>query len=379
MTTLAETTATSLTEALGALAPGIREREQAAPDAYPTETITALYAAGLPSAPFAIERGGAGASLAEATAALEKLAAISPSAALITAMPLGLAGVIEAGLTVAPEERRASALSQAERIAGHFRDGLVYAACNSERGAGGSLDATKTGANLGPDGRFSLSGEKILASSGEYASRFFSTARVSPDDMPGAGVVEFFLVPVDTMGVEVLSDWDGYGMRSTESQTVVYRAALAEDILGYPNFIEIAQPLQYFYCLFAAIPLGCARAILDALSTPAPESPAVRLRLSEARMRYESLRAYLLETAAQWHPASAPAYRQRVLRTKTYVSQESTKLAAELFALSGGRHYRRTSPVARAFADSFAGTALRPPLALGLDLLVAGFEDGELD
>jgi hypothetical protein len=64
---------------------------------------------------------------------------------------------------------------------------------------------------------------------------------------------------------------------------------------------------------------------------------------------------------------------------KTYVTQESTKLAAELFALGGGRHYRRTAALARAFADSFAGTALRPPLPLGLDTLVENVSLGELE
>jgi hypothetical protein len=46
------------------------------------------------------------------------------------------------------------------------------------------------------------------------------------------------------------------------------------------------------------------------------------------------------------------------------VTQESTRLCADLFALSGGRHYRRTSPVARLLSASFAGTALRPPLMM---------------
>ena len=95
-------------------------------------------------------------------------------------------------------------------------------------------------------------------------------------------------------------------------------------------------------------------------------------------MRYEALRAYLFETAAGWRPGAPPAYRARVLRTKTYVTQESTKLAAELFALSGGRHYRRTGAVSRALADSFAGTALRPPLPLALDQLVENFNIGDL-
>jgi hypothetical protein len=49
---------------------------------------------------------------------------------------------------------------------------------------------------------------------------------------------------------------------------------------------------------------------------------------------------------------------------KTYVTQEATKLCAELFALSGGRHYGRDGRLARTLAASFAGTALRPPLPL---------------
>ncbi len=124
--------------------------------------------------------------------------------------------------------------------------------------------------------------------------------------------------------------------------------------MGFPNFISVVQPLQYFYCLFAAIPLGCVKLILNALGTPTPQSPADRLRLADAVMRYEAMRAYLLETAERFRPAAGPEYAARVLRTKTYVAQESTKLA-----------------------DSFAGTALRPPLALALDLLVENFSLGD--
>jgi alkylation response protein AidB-like acyl-CoA dehydrogenase len=146
--------------------------------------------------------------------------------------------------------------------------------------------------------------------------------------------------------------------------------------MGFPDFINQTQPLQYWFCLFAAIPLGCARAMLTSLGTPAPRSPALRVRLSDATMRYEAMRAYLLETAAAFRPAAGPRYAARVLRTKTYVAQEATKLCAELFALGGGRNYRRTSRVARTLADSFAGTSLRPPLALALDSLAENFTLG---
>ena len=96
-------------------------------------------------------------------------------------------------------------------------------------------------------------------------------------------------------------------------------------------------------------------------------------------MRYEAARAYLLSVASQWRPGADAARVARVIRAKTYVTQEATRLAADLFALSGGRHYTRTGRVSRSLADVFAGTALRPPLPLALDQLVDGFSIGPLD
>ena len=349
------------------------ERERANPDAFSSESFDDVKRSGIVLSPLPTALGGRGSSLPDAVRMTEALAQHSPSTALLTVMPLGLAGVYALGPEAAPDEHRAAWAAQIDEVASEYRAGRWYAACNSEKGAGGSLAATKTIASSGKDGVWRLSGEKILASSGTNADYFFSTGKVTQEDLPGAGVVEFFFVRTDAPGVRVLDDWDGFGMRPTESQTVVYEDAPASSIMGFPNFIEAVQPLQYWFCLFAAIPLGCASSILHALATPTPASPALRLRFAECQMRIEALRAYLLETAAMWRAAAGPAYASRVLRTKTYVTQESTKLCAELFSLSGGRHYRRTSPVARALSDSFAGTALRPPLPLALDALVENF------
>jgi isovaleryl-CoA dehydrogenase len=362
---------------LADLLPSIASREAADPDSYPAASVADLYAAQIPSAPLRAELGGEGASCRQATEAIELMATASPSLALLTSMPLGLAGCLAFDVEGPDPEWTRTWHEQVEAIAADYRAAKIYAACNSEKGAGGSLAATKTIATRTGDGAFAISGEKILASSGENASVFFSTAKVTPEELPGAGIVEFFFVDAHAPGVNILNDWNGFGMRSTESHSVRYEGAIASSILGFPDYIARVQPLQYFFCLFAAIPLGCARTMLEALGKPAPQSPAVRMRLAEAQMRYEAMRAYLLETADAFRPAAGPAYAARVLRTKTYVTQEATKLCAELFALSGGRHYSRNSAVARAFADAFAGTALRPPLALGLETLTEQFDLGE--
>jgi len=362
----------TLAETVRGLAPRLAEREAADPERYPAENIADLVAAGVIRAPFPASVGGSGSTLIDAVDAIESIAAASPSTALLAAMPLGLAGVYSVGRDVAPAEHRRVWSEQIERVAAEYRRGTLYAACNSEKGAGGSLDATKTIARR-QNGTFELTGEKILASFGRYAGMFFSTAKVDPSEMPGCGVVEFFFVRPNASGVEILNDWDGFGMRSTESHTVRYNAAPAEGILGFPNFIQVVQPLSYWFALFAAIPLGCAAAIRRELSTPAPASAALRVRLSDAQMREESLRAYLHETARGWLPGAGPAYAALVLRTKTYVTQEATRLCAELFALGGGRHYTRNGRLARTLAGAFAGTALRPPLPLALETLLQQF------
>ena len=358
------------------LADLLAKREGEDAEAFPAASIADIKAAKLNAAPFRTDEGGLGASIVECVEVIERIAAASASTALLLSMPLGLAGIYATEFSP-PDPYVAAWKAQCERVTADYRAGRWYAACNSEKGAGGSLAATRTVAARRADGVFAITGEKILASGGRFADVFFSTAKVDPGDLPGAGIVEFFFVNTRSPGVNILNDWDGFGMRSTESQTVRYDAAQARELMGFPNFIAAVQPLQYFFCLFAAIPLGCVRMMLSTLSNPTPSSPALRSRLSDAQMRYEAMRAYLLETAGQWKVAAGPAYGSRVLRTKTYVTQEATKLCAELFALSGGRHYRRSSPLARAFADAFAGTALRPPLPLALETLAEGFAFGD--
>jgi alkylation response protein AidB-like acyl-CoA dehydrogenase len=347
-------------------------------EAYPAANVARLLDARVFSSPFLPSLGGVGIGLREAVEITEAIAEACPGTALLTTMPLGLAGGLATAPDLAPPTHQTKARAQLETIAADYRAGRIYAACNSEKGAGGSLAATKTVARRDATGGFALTGEKILGSFGRHADVFFSTAKATPDELPGCGVVEFFLLPTDGDGVQILDDWNGFGMRGTESHTVRYAAAGPAMPLAFPNFIETARPLEYWFCLFAAIPLGCAASMLRALGSPAPTSPALRLRLAEVQMRYEAARAYLLDSASRHRPASDAAYRARVLRTKTFVSQESARICGDLFALGGGRHYVRTGRLAGAMADVFAGTALRPPLALALDTLVETFslDDG---
>jgi alkylation response protein AidB-like acyl-CoA dehydrogenase len=351
----------------------IAAREAEDPDRYPDESVRDLIALGALSMPLPVDLGGLGASLADAVELILAIAEASPSLALLMSMPVGLAGVLAGAGAAVREPARAAFADQVARVAEEYRAGRIFAACNSEKGAGGAIAATKTSARRAADGDLYVTGEKILASFGQHADVFFSSVR-----LPEGGV-EIVFVDTKASGVEIRSDWDGFGMRSTESHSVRYAGAKARELLGYPGFLEDVQPFSWWWCLFGAIPLGCAASMLRALGDPAPASPAVRLRLSEALMRFEAARAYLLETARAWRPGEGAAYRGRVTRAKTFAAEESVRICADLFALSGGRHFTRSSRVARSMADSFAGAALRPPLPLALDALIENFSLGSLE
>jgi alkylation response protein AidB-like acyl-CoA dehydrogenase len=223
-----------LAETVRELAPRLAQRDTADPEHYPADSISDLVNADVIRAPFPAAAGGAGSSLLDAVDAVEVIASASPTTALLAAMPIGLAGAYSAGPDAAPPAHRRAWAEQIERVAADYRNGALYAACNSEKGAGGSLAATKTIAEQ-RDGRFALTGEKILASFGIHADMFFSTAKVDLAQIPGCGVVEFFLVRPTSPGVLIMNDWDGFGMRSTESHTVKYAAAPAEEIVGFPT------------------------------------------------------------------------------------------------------------------------------------------------
>ena len=143
---------TTLSLALDDLLPLIADQERNHPEAYPEKSIRALFDAGIIAGPFAEDLGGQGMKLVEAVSVLETIASASPSVALIASMPLGLAGIYGLDNEIAPDAHRAAFAAQTARVAADYRAGRIYAACNSEKGAGGSLAATKTVAARQSDG-----------------------------------------------------------------------------------------------------------------------------------------------------------------------------------------------------------------------------------
>ena len=99
--------------------------------------------------------------------------------------------------------------------------------------------------------------------------------------------------------------------------------------------------------------------------------------MAEGGLNWESLPLKLFAggNAKFWNPADIDFSRDRADWERLTDDERSyaTRLCAELFALSGGRHYTRNGRLARTLAGAFAGTALRPPLPLALETLLQQF------
>ena len=192
-------------------------------------------------------------------------------------------------------------------------------------------------------GVFELTGEKILASFGRNAGMFFSTAR-STLELPGCGVVEFFLVRPDGAGRR---DPQRLGRLWDAVDREPYGPISLRAGRGHCRLSEFHRNRAAADLLVRAFRRHSARVRGGDHGASSrrrrPNRRRCALRLSDAQMREEALRAYLHETARAWRPGAGPAYAARALRTKTYVTQEATRLCAELFALSGGRHYTATA------------------------------------
>jgi alkylation response protein AidB-like acyl-CoA dehydrogenase len=170
------------------------------------------------------------------------------------------------------------------------------------------------------------------------------------------------------------SDWNGFGMVETESHSFELRDAPARAIAGFPGFLD-AMPGYWWTLPFAAVALGCVRALLDPLMKRAPAlGPGFRLELALLTARYEAARGYLMDTARRAGAFGDPAYLALVARTKTHVTREAEALAAALFALGGGTAFRDNGLPAKFLRDVFAGTGLRPPVEYALDTLGDGLQ-----
>jgi alkylation response protein AidB-like acyl-CoA dehydrogenase len=298
--------------------------------------------------------------------ALRALAGGDPSVALVSAMhPAVLSYWL---MTPDPSEDEWEA--QRSAVFASAAGGHQWATVTSEPGSGGDIAKTKATAVLDGD-TWRVSGDKHFGSGTGIADRMLTTAVPEGEDGPTV----FVLDTTTTEGQTVIGEWDGMGMRATQSHAVRLEGAPSFR-LGTQRPLEqvtgaAMPPIETF---FVAVVLG----VLDEAVGAA--RARVRDKVDELRP-YERVEWARAEQdhwlAVQAHEGALRAIESgdpavaahAAIRAKQSIAELAEQTMLRLSRVIGGGTFSQRSPFSHWLEDVRALGFLRPPWGLAHDVL----------
>lgn len=332
----------------------------------PAATLTELRNSRLLAAPIPVALGGAGASLSVTARAVRRVAEVAPSTALCLAMPLGNAANTRIPDEAVPTSLRRALGAGRAWIAARVLEGAVLAVANSEPGAGGELDKTRTRAVRGGDGAVRLTGVKSFATLGPDADYFLCAARTD------GGELDAFFVARDADGVRLHDDWDALGLRATASVGLTLERAEASATFVYPGAICGVNARHWSTVLLAAVFAGIGEGALAGATECAPSSSSwARATIADCTLALDAAVGFIDAVAYEDRIPAAAGYGERCRRAKSFAARTALEVAARCAMVGGGRAYRPQHAVARALCAAAAGPSLRPLLPQAMDQIAA--------
>lgn len=265
----------------------------------------------------------------------------------------------------------------------------VAALALTEAGAGSDLRRLETRATAGPDGGFTVDGEKHYVANGTFADLIVTLAGTGRDGRDGAagGLAGASLLLVDAADPGVarrpqpMLGWRSAGMCRLEFRGVVVPG---DRLIGRRDraLLHLVRALDFERLVAGLLAVGGVRHCLDLLGRFArghrvrdaqlSANQAVRHRLAELEAEYELVRHYA------YHAAWLQSTGGLDTRTASIVKLRATELAVSAaqtcLQYHGARGYLDDSAAARLYRDAMAGTIAAGASELLRDLI---FEDGE--
>ncbi len=340
---------------------------------------TGLLTLGIP-----VEAGGAWhgveASVRGLCEVYRRLAGADASVALVSAMH---PAVISYWTTTAdptqPEWETQRRAVFASAIAGE-----QWGTITSEPGSGGDIFRTKSTATpldaepFLPGDSCAITGDKHFGSGMGVTDRMITTALPDGESDPAVFVLDVRDKPWDgTAGLQLIAEWDGMGMRATQSHAMRLEGAHAVRMAWSKKIDEITRTAgPVISTVFTAVVLG----VLD---------EAIELAREQVRGRAPSCAPYEQvewARAEQDHWLAVQAFEGalRALesgvaaravhaapRAKQSVAELAEQTLQRLTRVLGGGTFSQRSPFAYWFEDVRALGFLRPPWGLAYDALFA--------
>ncbi|MED4473974.1 acyl-CoA dehydrogenase family protein [Oceanobacillus caeni] len=232
----------------------------------------------------------------------------------------------------------------------------------TEPNAGSDAGGTKTTAYL--DGNeYVINGEKCFITNASYAELLIVTA-VTGKNEKGRNLITAFIVPTNTDGVSITSDYDKMGVRGSDTAQIVLENVRVskENILGKPNkgFNQFLQALDGGRISIGALGLGVAQASLNRalqyakerkqFGKPIVKFQAIQFKLADMAMEIELARNMVYKAA--WLKDNGKPFGKEAAYAKLFATETAFRTANQAIQILGGNGYMREYEVERYLRDA---------------------------
>ena len=321
---------------------------------FPKDIFDQMGELGLLGLPFPEEYGGSNADTISYALAVEEIGKVCGSTGLSYAAAVSLgASPIHMFGTEKQKQEFLTPLAEGKAL-GSF--GLT------EPNAGSDAGGTKTTAVLDGD-EFVINGEKCFITNASYAKTIIITA-VTGKREDGRNIISAIIVPTDTKGVKISSNYDKMGVRGSDTAEVVLEDVRVpkENLLGDPDagFKQFLSTLDGGRISIGALGVGIAQAALDKalayakerkqFGKPISSFQAIQFKLADMAMEVELARNMVLKAA--WLKDNGKPYSKEAAFAKLFATETAVRAADEAIQIHGGYGYMREYEVERYLRDA---------------------------
>ncbi|PDM40819.1 MULTISPECIES: acyl-CoA dehydrogenase [unclassified Geobacillus] len=320
---------------------------------FPVEVFKKMGELGLLGIPFPEEYGGAGGDTISYAIAVEEIGRACGGTGLsyAAAVSLGASPIYYFG-TEEQKQKWLVPMAKGETL-GAF--GLT------EPNAGSDAGGTKTTAVLDGD-EYVINGEKCWITNAEYARQVIVTA-VTGKDERGKNIISAIIVPTDTPGFTIRSNYDKMGVRASNTCELVFENVRVpkENVLGDPKkgFKQFLYTLDGGRISIAALAVGIAQAAFEKALQYAKERvqfgqtiskfQAIQFKLADMAMEIELARNMVYKAA--WLKDQGKPFTKEASFAKLFASEMGFRVCNQAIQIHGGYGYMKEYGVERHLRD----------------------------
>ena len=321
---------------------------------FPEDIFKKMGELGFMGIPFPEEYGGSGGDTISYALAVEEIGRVCGSTGLsyAAAVSLGASPILMFG-TEEQKQKYLRPIAEGKEL-GAF--GLT------EPNAGSDAGGTKTTAVKDGDD-FVINGEKCFITNAGFASSMIITA-VTGKNEKGRNIISAIIVPTNTEGVTITSEYDKMGVRGSDTAEIVLNNVRVpqSNLIGDPQkgFKQFLTTLDGGRISIGALGVGIAQGALNKALQYAKERTqfgktissfqAIQFKLADMAMEVELARNMVLKAA--WLKDNGKPFSKEAAYAKLFATETAVRNADEAIQIHGGYGYMREYEVERYLRDA---------------------------